>query len=526
MAVLKYWDETLSQWLPVAPGPKGDKGDKGDTGDLANLDIGTVTTGSPAAAHIDGNPEDGYELDLTLPSVGAGSIHDADVNAAADIDRTKIAGTALTAASMGVFNVLDYGAVGDGETDDIEALQDAFDAAGACTVLFPAGYTFAVSEAIIPTAGVTAIGHGATLLNTTKHLPVFDIVMTDDVTILGLSFLTEESRTYEGGASVRDNDVYAMWAGVLASGARLTVRDCTFTGFTCGISLHTWNGATRGGSCTGPTVIDCAFYGNDFGILVETASDVTLRGIRGTYSKQTGVGNPPHLIYLSHSHLQPGNTNVTIGDVHGWDSTEGHCVQVKDTVGAQVSGIFADNCAGILSIAATSQAHISGLTATNDDTPTFGSLYMQSGCEDIVVDRVLIATAWPTTTGARAGRIAGDRLVATNLTSLCDWSEQTDVAEWLVDGNGIDVRGVSSFNQSAYGATVVLVTSESTGVTVTDVRAANCRSGVKFNAPATGAVDVCGDFIVCGASIDSPFKVLAPSGVKFLAATGAAGGLL
>ena len=48
-------------------GPKGDKGDKGDTGDLANLDIGTVTTGSPAAAHIDGNFEDGYELDLTLP---------------------------------------------------------------------------------------------------------------------------------------------------------------------------------------------------------------------------------------------------------------------------------------------------------------------------------------------------------------------------------------------------------------------------------------------------------------------------
>ncbi len=96
MAVLKYWDETLSQWLPVAPGPKGDKGDKGDTGDLANLDIGTVTTGSPAAAHIDGNFEDGYELDLTLPSVGAGSIHDADVNDDANIGRTKIAGTALT----------------------------------------------------------------------------------------------------------------------------------------------------------------------------------------------------------------------------------------------------------------------------------------------------------------------------------------------------------------------------------------------------------------------------------------------
>ena len=81
-------------------GPKGDKGDKGDTGDLANLDIGTVTTGSPAAAHIDGNFEDGYELDLTLPSVGAGSIHNEDINAAANIAATKIAGAPKVVASQ------------------------------------------------------------------------------------------------------------------------------------------------------------------------------------------------------------------------------------------------------------------------------------------------------------------------------------------------------------------------------------------------------------------------------------------
>lgn len=153
MAVLKYWDETLSQWLPVAPGPKGDKGDKGDTGDLANLDIGTVTTGSLAAAHINGNFEDGYELDLTLPSVGAGSIHDADVNAAADIGRSKIAGTALTAESMGIFNVKDYGAVGDGTTDDTVAVEAAIAAAGVGGVVyFPQG-AYQVSRTLWPMHG-------------------------------------------------------------------------------------------------------------------------------------------------------------------------------------------------------------------------------------------------------------------------------------------------------------------------------------------------------------------------------------
>ena len=162
MAVLKYWDETLSQWLPVAPGPKGDKGDKGDTGDLANLDIGTVTTGSPAAAHIDGNFEDGYELDLTLPSVGAGSIHNEDINAAADIDRTKIAGTALTTESMSIFNVKDYGAVGDGTADDTAAVQAAIDAAevvGGGTVYLSGGI-YKLSAALTITDGIILAGAG------------------------------------------------------------------------------------------------------------------------------------------------------------------------------------------------------------------------------------------------------------------------------------------------------------------------------------------------------------------------------
>jgi hypothetical protein len=64
---MKYWNSSAGEWQPVAPGPKGDKGDKGDTGDLANLHIGTVETGEEAAAELDGNFENGYTLDLTLP---------------------------------------------------------------------------------------------------------------------------------------------------------------------------------------------------------------------------------------------------------------------------------------------------------------------------------------------------------------------------------------------------------------------------------------------------------------------------
>ena len=72
-------------------------------------------------------------------TIGDGSILDEDIAADADINRSKIAGTALTSDSTGVFSVKDFGAVGDGMTDDTAHIQAAIDAAEGAAVHFPPG---------------------------------------------------------------------------------------------------------------------------------------------------------------------------------------------------------------------------------------------------------------------------------------------------------------------------------------------------------------------------------------------------
>jgi hypothetical protein len=75
--------------------------------------------------------------------------------------RVEASGITPAAITPVYYNVLDYGAVGNGTTDDTNAIQDAVDAAAAAgggTVILPANTYYVATTVIISTNGISIVG--------------------------------------------------------------------------------------------------------------------------------------------------------------------------------------------------------------------------------------------------------------------------------------------------------------------------------------------------------------------------------
>ncbi len=160
---------------------------------------------------------------------------------------------ALSVASLpGAHHVSDFGAVGDGVTDDTAALQDALDAAEGETLYFDA-LTYVISEVLTVRQGTTLRGRGATIMRKTGyHLEILGNWERGNTTTTGYDGdgdIVVEGMTFDGNAATQPGNMVAF-----VHCQNIVIRDCVF--LDCTANHHLELNSTRHAH-----VSDCKFLG-------------------------------------------------------------------------------------------------------------------------------------------------------------------------------------------------------------------------------------------------------------------------
>jgi len=230
-----------------------------EAGDSAVLDaVGGVSDASGARFDVIEADEWVVEGRLAAGAVTSdkilnGSIQDEDINAAANIAPTKIAGTALTAESMSIFNALDYGADPTGVVDSTAEINAALTAGAGGVVIIPAGTYKTSATLVVPADTALRLHNGATIVPT-MTIPTEGA--STDTTLRTITLAA--GSTLEGGRILsqdahNSHNSKHYYAIVWVEGDDVTVRNVTLDRVPrCGI--HTLG--------TNITITGCRIDGN------------------------------------------------------------------------------------------------------------------------------------------------------------------------------------------------------------------------------------------------------------------------
>lgn len=224
-----------------------------------------------------------------------------------------------------IVNVLDYGAVGDGVTDDTASCQAAITSAlgrialnGRCAVWFPPDKTYVVSGLTVGdgVAGkyITLLGYGARLYLKTNAVvasgfPIMEVTATEG-NIFGFNFNGNQGNQPAGG-----------WSDSYNGGANNTGR-----AYCAAIR------ASQTGGCTFMNVADCTFIGVKGACIATQGVRLNIRDCEAVacaqefvYATVTGGGVGADSVMISNNYistLATGNATVNANGIYVNGSTE------------------------------------------------------------------------------------------------------------------------------------------------------------------------------------------------------------
>lgn len=453
---------------------------------------------------------------------------------------TKVTYSMINGATA---NVLDFGAVGDGITNDAPAVQTAVNS-GAKNIYFPEGTYLFNSNSVATGEGacviltsshdnVNFIGKNATIKSATNKLQLFCINGADNVTFDGFVFdnsangLLQNQVKVSGygvpNGGVAGNGNSANAAIPLFDGSGLTVQNCEFIEFVLGIYyIHDYtDDQVLGGHLYS---LNNVFRGCVQGHLIDTPESYEIDSCRA-YDNDDSVNadasiDPGHLVYVTNRDgAVPENGVVSnIFDTNGKSSA----IKIRKGRNLAVSNFVSYQSSRGLEIFNVQEGVVTNcaITLATVGTTTNNSAIEMTDCGGLRLSNVFLdirnIDAW----GFRIRKdldiepYQNKNWSISNITVLADYStyvgkaaivlnDQTqyliDNARWVVEGSTPNTRRFIEVASSTYGvirnpSATFVDTAASVGyVTLTSTTTDNTVLLNKYDMPVFSAGSIYGD---------------------------------
>ena len=292
-------------------------------------------------------------------------------------------------ANYGIVNVKDYGAVGDGVTDDTQAIQAAIDANPGKTIFFPEG-TYLITQTIFPSGPIKGAGYsrnnqrnnGTWFIDgfTTAGGKVFDISNTlNNFTMSEISIWCHNASFGIWGNKTDWYLLHLFKIGIFE------VKDGAGIYFASTMSRSMFLNEIAIFSNTVPGT-----YYDNVGIDLEGTHDVRLSDIE-VMGCCTGI-KTGLMTYMNNVHVWCGDITYAKTDEEWWPKTTG--IKMKGDVNcfAEISNIYLDTCRyGIDGGNYSTVSAVNVFQFSDDDyVATTGTMSAVFNCGVLIADNVTI----------------------------------------------------------------------------------------------------------------------------------------